>query len=58
MVRKKKKADEEVQVIKFYQLNGSFPELKSTATIKKSKKSRRKRDIKYELENTKMDMIQ
>jgi hypothetical protein len=58
MARKKKKTDEEVQVFKFYQLDGSFPELTSKVIIKKSKKARKKRNVKNELENTIMDMIQ
>ncbi len=58
MAKKKKKLEEEGQVFKLFPSDGSFPELTSRATIKKSKKNKKKRDVELELRNTQMDMIQ
>jgi hypothetical protein len=58
MYKKKKKLEEEGQVFKSFPSDGSFPELTSKATIKKSKKNKKKRDVQLDLTNTQMDMIQ
>jgi hypothetical protein len=51
-----KKKKENIQVIKAFSLDGGLPEIE-LATIKKSRK-RKKGNVKEELENTRMDMIQ
>jgi len=56
MTQKKMKKDEE-PIFTLYQNDGSFPEMTSKVTLKKSR-SKKKRDVKSELENTRMDMIQ
>jgi hypothetical protein len=55
LVRKKRK-NEEVEVVKFLGTDVNFPEIE-LATIKKSKK-RKKTNVKEELENTRLDLIQ
>ena len=56
MAQKKKKNDEK-HIFTLYLNDGSFPEMTSKVTLKKSR-PKKKRDVKQELENTRMDMIQ
>lgn len=56
MVQKKKKRDEK-ENFTLYPTDGSFPEVTCKITIKKSK-TKRKHNVKDELDNTRMDMIQ
>ena len=58
MAKKKKNAEEERQVFILFPSDGSFPELTSKATIKKSNKNKKKRDVELDLRNTQMDMIE
>lgn len=57
MTRKKQK-DEKVDIFSLNTFDGSLPELKSTTTIKKSKKNFKKRDPKQELETARMDAVE
>jgi hypothetical protein len=52
----KKRKREKIAVVKSFNLDGSFPEIE-LANIKKSRKKKR-RNVKDELENTRMDMLQ
>lgn len=56
MAQKKRKKDEE-PIFTLNTNDGSFPKTTSKVTIKKSV-SKKKHDVKHELENTRMDMIQ
>jgi hypothetical protein len=55
---KKKRVDEKVQIFTISMFDGSFPKTKSKVTIKKSRKTQKKRDVELELHNTQMDMVQ
>jgi hypothetical protein len=55
---KKKRIDEKVQIFTISPFNGSFPKTTSKVTIKKSRKTKKKRDIELELHNTQMDLVQ
>lgn len=53
---KKKKRDEK-ENLTLYPTDGSFPDVTCKITIKKSE-TKRKTNVKDELENTQMDMMQ
>jgi hypothetical protein len=55
---KKRKIKEETQVFTLSMSYGSFPEPISKVTIKKSRKTKKRRDVELELHNTQMDMVQ
>jgi len=56
MSRKKKKGNDN-EIFTLYPTDGSFPEISSKITIKKSRR-KKKHDVKAELDNARMDMIQ
>jgi len=55
---KKKKLDEKVTIFKLNTFDCSLPKLISKTTIKKSKKSSKKRDPQQELETAMMDAVE
>jgi hypothetical protein len=55
---KKKRVNEKVQIFKISLFDGSFPETTSKVTIKKSRKTKKKRNVELELHNTQMDLVQ
>lgn len=55
---KKKKLDEKVTIFKLNTFDGSLPKLIGKTTIKKSKKSSKKRDPQQELETAMMDSVE
>jgi hypothetical protein len=56
MVKDRKKSGKEKQIFAMKLADSNFLEHLGKPTIKKSKKTRKKRDVKYELEVTEMDM--
>jgi len=57
-MKKKKKMDEKVQIFTISPFDDSFPQTTSNVIIKKSRKTKKKRDVELELHNTQMDLVQ